>query len=564
MTDAKPRILWDRRTPMRDGVTLSTDVYLPQGEGAFPTILFRTPYDNSGVNPDEQWPIRHALRLVAAGYAVALQDCRGRHDSDGVWTPWLHEAEDGFDSILWLHEQPWCDGRIGMFGASYDGYTQWAAARDRPPGLRALVATVAAGLFHEGLIYHNGVPIIAEIHFLNFISGRTNQSCDAVDWARMLAHRPTRDWPAIIGRDGAVWQQWLDWDRHEGPPAALLPAAAFDGLDLPVLHISGWFDFEVWSALRLYHRMMERSAAADRQWLILGPWGHDGGINPRSDWGGATFAEAARLDLMEEHVRFFDRFVAERPAAAYDRAGARWFLMGAGEGGEWRESPGWRAADLGTQHWALWPAEGGGLAATPPEGGQASFTYDPADPTPSDPDIATWPLKEQPLTRDWLLARQDVLVFRSEPLADDVDLVGQGQLALGVSTDVPDTDLHATLILETGAGTEALATGRQRLSYRDGIAAPRRAMPPGEYERVRFDLSPTARRLPQGARLALVVAGASWPHYAAHPNRMAAPGDDAEGVPARITLHFGTTCLTLPILPNTVLSNPVLFAKEAP
>src|SRR5947209_13986005 len=193
-TDSSPRTLYDQRVPMRDGVTLSADIFLPpEGEGPFPAILQRTPYDNTMT----LW-VNIARFFAGHGYAFVSQDVRGRCDSDGVWKPFVNEGPDGYDTIEWIAEQPWCTGKVGMMGGSYGGYVQWIVAREQPPHLTAMVSTAAAGRWMQELPFQFGCYIPYFMVWLNLVGGRTlqqaiGQSDNGPDWKRIVNHRPLRE-----------------------------------------------------------------------------------------------------------------------------------------------------------------------------------------------------------------------------------------------------------------------------------------------------------------------------------------------------------------------------------
>ncbi|MGI8550551.1 MAG: CocE/NonD family hydrolase, partial [Dehalococcoidia bacterium] len=305
-----PRLLLDQRVPMRDGVELSADVYLPpEGAGPWPAILQRTPYDNTA----ELW-LKIAVYFAKQGYAFVSQDVRGRCDSDGVWEPFVNEGPDGHDTIVWTGEQAWCNGKVGMMGGSYGGFVQWVAAKERPPYLSALVSTAAAGRWLEELPYRFGVYAPYWMFWLNLVGGRSQQqpvhaNPEVPDWPRIFTHRPLRDLDQALGRTNTVWRKWLQHRTFDDYWRQISLIGHFTSIDLPVLHITGWFDGDQWGELHYWHGMLNESSASDRQWLLSGPWDHAGTRSPRQQLGGRDFGPSALVDINAVHLRFFDRWL---------------------------------------------------------------------------------------------------------------------------------------------------------------------------------------------------------------------------------------------------------------
>ncbi len=255
---------WDVKIPMRDGVQLSADIYFPRdGDGPHPTLLARTPYDNQ-----HAVYVRDAKYFAEHGYAVVLEDVRGRHDSEGEWVPFHNEGPDGYDTIEWIASRPWCTGRIGTFGGSYGGWVQWASAREKPPHLTAMASTAAAGAFMEELPWHNGVLMLTMLGWLNLAAGRSTQNPELVEnWPEVFRHLPVRDMDAVLGRDLPTWREWVDHSSLDEYWKTLRLDDDFAHIDVPVLHITGWFDGDQPGALFLHSGMSD----SEDQCLFSGP-----------------------------------------------------------------------------------------------------------------------------------------------------------------------------------------------------------------------------------------------------------------------------------------------------
>ena len=244
--------------PMRDSVRLSADVYLPPQPEPAPVLLQRTPYGKQRTGPT----IERARQYADHGYAVVVQDVRGRWESEGEFYPHRNEGRDGFDTIEWLAEQPWCDGSVGMYGGSYTGWVQWAAARERPPSLRTLVSTAPSGRWFEEVVYSHGIFDLQHLQWLNLVGGRTNQDNSLIDWSSTFEQLPLRSLDEAINRPSQVWQDWLDHPTLDTYWRELRLDHDFAAIDLPALHITGWYDGDQPGALFFYHGMVGSSPAA--------------------------------------------------------------------------------------------------------------------------------------------------------------------------------------------------------------------------------------------------------------------------------------------------------------
>jgi putative CocE/NonD family hydrolase len=513
------RNLFDVRVPMRDGVTLSADLYLPAAEGRHPAILQRTPYDNTM----PLW-VGIAQYFASRGYAFVSQDVRGRCDSDGVWEPFVNEAEDGYDTVEWVAAQPWCDGQVAMMGGSYGGLVQWLAAREGPPHLRTLVSTAAAGRIMEELPWHFGkvMPPWA-MGWLNMVGGRVVQPSTIPDWDRVVRARPSRDADLALGRLNTVWREWLRHPTYDGYWRRMSMLDRFAQVDLPVLHITGWFDGDRWGQLYYWREMARRSPAAARQYLLAGPWDHAGTRTPQPRHGGLEFGEGAVVDMNAVHLRWFDywlRGTGDAPVDFGPGARSRIFLMGENR---WREDATWPPPS--SVEVAFYFHSGGGANTLGGDGrldrvapgGEPSdqYTYNPEDATPSSPDPYDYPGGPEVLDQRWLLRRDDVVVYTSEVLTEPLELAGHPFVAVWAESDAPDTDFAATLYdVHPDGRSAALTSGIMRGSYREDSARPSaEPLRPGVPFLCRIELLATANVFGVGHRVRVAVMSARWPAY---------------------------------------------------
>ena len=311
--------------PMRDGVTLSTDVYLPAGAEKVPAVLVRTPYGKEGGR-------EVYYRYVQRGYAVVIQDVRGRSKSDGEWIPNYYEVEDGNDTLNWIAAQPWSSGSVGMEGGSYLGYVQWAAAASGNPHLKALISVVCAGSAFVDVPRRGGSLNSGMLAWAFSVSQKTfkPELMERDDWQEVLRIRPLSDIPKkALGYEVPFLDQWFQprdndefWSRSDWQ-------ARSQGAQIPALIQSGWFDdngMGTTQALELVHDF-----PAEKRKVILGPWQHGG--NSKYDMHGVSFgSQALRFDLDLLYFRWFERFLKgvengvdrEAPVEYYTLGQERW------------------------------------------------------------------------------------------------------------------------------------------------------------------------------------------------------------------------------------------------
>jgi putative CocE/NonD family hydrolase len=560
---SKPRLLLDQRVTMRDGVELSADVYLPSaGDGPWPTLLARTPYDNSR----EEW-LGDQEFYAANGYAYAFQDVRGRGDSDGRFRLLMNEARDGHDTIVWVGEQPWCNGKVGMIGGSYGGVVQWLAAKEHPPHLMCMASRVAPGRWMEEIPYCYGLFTPYYVWYMHVTGGRTFQASSIADWERIMYHRPMREADIAFGRTNTEWRKWLATDVFDDEWREIYLADHFKTLDLPVLHITGWFDGESRGQFFYWRGMTGDSPAADRQWLVVGPWTHAGTGKSQRTVGGVDFGPDALLDMRALHLAFFDRWLKGIDNGFDQRPRAHVFAMGQNA---WQDDGQFPPKGTVTKPFyfhsygrANTLAGDGLLSMEPPAGEETAdtFVYDPDDPTPTWEDLADFPVirtpsgAEPPLDNRWRLRRDDVLVYTSAPLEQDLEITGYPFVVLYASSDCPDTDWHVTLCDVTPQGKSIeLVQGQIRAAYR-GVDMKPQGIVPGEIREYRIELMAVSNVFLKGHRLRVTVASCDFPRWARNPNTNARYGDDDVWQVATNSVHHSgahPSHLLAPVVPRGV------------
>jgi putative CocE/NonD family hydrolase len=523
---------------MRDGAEIAADVMLPQGEGPWPAVVTRTPYMRGRHLSPESW-----LRLVGHGYAYVAVDVRGRGDSDGSFTPFVHDAEDGHDVIEWAAAQPWCTGRVGMVGSSYEGLTQWWTAKGRPPHLCCIVPqAVGSASLGPRWSMNSGVPFQYWIWWFNLVTGRTTQHSGAPSWTARYDSLPLRSLHEQVGTSREHWPKYvageIDW---LGPDDALTPED-WAQLETPALIGVGWWDDQnamtTWMALK-------DSPAGPRSRLLIGAWDHAGNLAPRPTLGGMDVSESV-IDVIGYIERFLALHLKEDAAAADELSRCRIFRTGLMQ---WESLDDWPSPDAAPTPWHL--DEGGALSLEPSRAdGADGYVYDPSDPIRdfSNLDMLAW--SDPPLDSRYLLRRDDVLVFTSAPRERRLDVSGQAVFEGFVSADCPDTDLVADLydIHPDGRSIMLGALARPlRLAYRNGPDA--EPLRPGEPVSVRLPFSWVHHSFLPGHRVGLSLSSSRFPFCAPNRNTGEAWADATDGRVARVSVHRGARYPSQLVLP---------------
>jgi uncharacterized protein len=502
---------FDRRAPMRDGVELSADIYRPKGDGRYPAILQRTPYLKTG-----QPMLEMARYYAERGYVYVLMDVRGRGDSDGAFVPYRNDGRDGYDAIEWCAEQPWCDGKVGTIGGSYSGRIQWLAAIERPPHLRTMIAAVTPSDPFVELPTGTSGPM--HLCWIHMTSGRALQNTAAVDWMAVYAHLPLLTMDERAGRHSPQWREDLAHEQLDDYWRVLAYQDKFDRVDVPVLHISGWYDDQLIGTPLNYMGMVAGAAtpaARASQKMLIGPWGHQ--INKSTQIGEVDFGSDALIDLKGYQLRWFDRWLKGADNGLDREPPVRIFIMGENR---WRDEHEWPPARMEQTSFYL---HSGGRAnsrfgdgalstatpgAEPPDG----YTYDPARPAPFITDAISIQIGG-PDDYAAVQRRDDVLVYTSAPLEQDIEVTGPVRVELYASSSAADTDFMAMLLDVHPSGfAQRLCDGMVRARFRDGMDRPA-PIEPGRVYRYEIDCWSTAQLFRKGHRIAVQIASSAFPKY---------------------------------------------------
>lgn len=561
MTDVE--IDYDVEAVMRDGTVLRADVYRSANAGPRPAFLMRTPYGKRAVN----FSFLDVLGTLSRGFIVVVQDTRGRGASEGEWLPWLHDGQDGFDTIEWLAGLKTCDGRVAMFGPSYMGNMQLLAAREQPPALVSIAPMTASIEPHDGLLQRGGA----------------NELGLGAWWSLMMAIEPLAHL-AKSGQSGAqerllTTEKALDqlgkrtyWELPSTAQPSVLAtgqpdlaasnsnltdsvvdsvrmAGRFENISVPTLAIGGWFDLFIQAAIDTFCQARAAGVPAE---LIIGPWTHgtihgtDGGRGGDLNFGIDSLSPSDHSSLTAAQWEWAERSMGELTAPT--KPPVHIFVMGINQ---WRREESWPLEQAVETAWFLQP--GHGLAQQQPTDDVAvsCFEYDPSDPVPTTggafvmaPDYRAGSLDQRVVEE-----RPDVLVFTSDVLAENLEVTGRVSAHLLVHTDAPSTDWVVRLCdVDEDGVSHNLA---------DGIV--RTTSEVGRVQEVEVDLWSTSNVFLAGHRIRVQVTSSSFPRWDRNLNTGEDPSRNPAGTHLRVahqTVHHNRTHasrILLPVIPGNRL-----------
>ncbi|GEL76481.1 CocE/NonD family hydrolase [Tenuibacillus multivorans] len=543
------RIVRDVKIPMRDGVMLSADVYLPKGEGVYPTIVVRTPYMKTRDKEHQQ-----ALYFSNHDYSVVNIDVRGRGDSDGEFVPYRHDGIDGYDSIEWVAKQPWCDGNVGTLGGSYLGRIQWLTALEKPPALKAMIPMVTpSDPFVE---WPTGMPNPMHMCWLYMTRGRMLQNINLVDWEKVYWHLPYQEMDTETGWYSEQWREEIEHPYFDEYWEHIAYQHRFDEIDLPVLHISGWYDDEQVGTPLNYRGMVE--AGKLDQHLLMGPWPHN--INQSTKLGEIDFGADSLIDMYYYQQRFFDCYLKGVDNGFREKDPVDIFVMG---DDKWRGEKAW---PLPNTDWTPYYLHSGGKAnsrfgdglinqgkPTDNEAEGDHYTYDPANPVPFITEMVSHQIGG-PDNYASIERRDDILVYTSEELQEDVEVTGPVTAELYASTDAFDTDFTVKLLDVRPSGfAQRLTDGFVRGRFRNGMDQPE-VMEPGQIYKLEVDCWNTSHVFKKGHRVRIEVSSSAFPKYDRNLNTGAPLGKTSEMKVAHQTIYHSEdypSAIILPIINRT-------------
>jgi putative CocE/NonD family hydrolase len=577
-------VLIERNVPatMRDGTILYTDVWRPDADGTFPTLLTRTPYDKSqprnasiaGVDP---------VRTVGEGYVVIYQDVRGRFTSQGDWS-FEQESSDGYDSVEWAAQLPYSDGNIGMFGLSYLGFTQWMAAVAQPPHLKAIFPMQMGAGIRDFLFPGNAFAVGSAIFWG---AGQTGNSLmrraasgedvmsSVIGLLDVLDHIPDAfDRLPLLGGNPSVsgnlpaYREWLLHAEDTAYWKRMSYADRLGRVDVPVFHLGSWHDAYAGSAPSLFAGMRARGGSEvtrQSQKLLMGPWTHG---QMDSDVIGELYmglsATSALIDLAGLHLKWFDHWLKGSNTGVLDEPPVRIFVMGENK---WRSEHEWPLARTAWTNFYLHSGgrantrDGdGGLDTTAPVAAEPHdvYVYDPRNPVPTVGGPTVLPgtgigANSGPREQARVESRADVLIYTSPPLEKDLEVTGPLTATIFAASSVLDTDWTVKLVdVHPDGRSYGLADGICRARYRNG-GEHADLLEPGQICEYKIDLQATSNVFKAGHRIRLQVSSSNFPRFSRNQNTGASIPLDTELKSALQTIlhdHGHPSHIRLPVIPR--------------
>jgi hypothetical protein len=549
VSDSAFAVTTDTAVPMRarDGTTLMSLIVRPVGEGPFPVILSRTPYGRRS-GPGQ------ARFFAQRGYIYVTQDVRGRFGSDGVFRDLAGQDSDGYDAVEWAAALPGSNGKVGMIGGSYEGWTQWYAAVMQPPHLAAIVPIVSPPDPWLNVPYWNMTFATATVAWACLVGEKVNQSIAQLDVGQGMRILPVRAIPTRLGcRPNAYWDDWMAHPVLDAYWRGVSYQSRLANVRVPVLAISGWYDDDG-NGTTTNFAGLGRVPNHPPQRMVLGPWSHRG----TPDLLNGEFGDQALVDTKPLALRWFDRWLKGQENGVDREPPLSLFIMG---DNVWRQESEW---PLVRTHWTRFylhsrggantSAGGGTLDTLPPRAEPAdTFSYDPGNPTPYIVDPRELELN---LDEDYArihAERRDVLVFTSAPLTRALEVTGPLSVTLWAATDARDTDWHAMLLdVQPDGAAHRVQDGIVRARFRQGFD--REVFPvPGQPARYTIDLWHTGLVFKAGHRIRVAVASAAFPKYGRNLNTGGNNNADSTFVTAhQRILHDRAhpSYITLPVIPR--------------
>ena len=534
--------------PMRDGVRLATDIYLPAQRKPgqkFPTVLIRTCYNKFGTG--------QFFAFVHYGYAVVAQDTRGRELSEGVWQPIINEKDDGDDTLNWIASQPWSDGSVGMIGASYLAIVQWQAAASGNGHLKAIISMVTGGVPLFDFPHRSGVLSPGTIAWTVSMRKRSFAPDDMVrtDWGELLKTRPIRMIPQLgIGEEIPFWNEWMEHEYYDGYWHKANFLVNQHKINVPAMYVTGWYDdvgpgsMQVWDMNKRNNRPYQK--------LICGAWKHKMNVS-RDIHDNYYGPDSVRYDMFYRYLRWYDHFLKGFENGVEKEPTVDYFTIGENA---WHYASSWPPAEatdtdlyLSSGGHANTSRGDGALDFSPAAGqGEDHYVYDPADPAPFLIDISENECLVPENYRDVEL-REDVLVYTTAPLTHDITIAGEPVAILYAASSARDTDWVVRITdLDEEGNSVRMCDGILRAKFRKSFIEPKLLLP-GEIVRYEIPMTWISNRFAAGHRIRVEVTSGADNSVFPNANTGLPIADDTTSVVAKQTIYHGGRYNSRVILP---------------
>ena len=559
------------KIPMRDGVNLGAIMYRPDQEGKFPAIVYRTPYGVAEYDSYAELPRKAAKQ----GYVVFLVDVRGRYMSEGEFEAYRNEKQDGYDLIEWVGTSSWCNGKVGTYGGSYPGIVQWLALSQSPPHLAAAAPEMTPIGSHH-FMYYGGAFSLPWIDWFNpYIfpdkrkrakdtSGTWDDVVGDEEWSKSdrkqwYAYRPLYDLP-IMKKYAPEYYEWMTHPDKTSWWNFLNVENDFPKMKAPVFLESGWYDaaYGPEGATRGFNKMRNEGGSEEARKntkLVLGPWNHTSLNTRKTKFGEVEFYESAGMDYDADLIRWYDEILkGEKSKSTLPVVSI--FVMGENK---WRAETEWPLSrSIPTTYYF----NSSGKAGSDQQDGKLSaaltsvttsdsYVFDPANPVWDKSYEKSYPYDQRETE-----SRNDVLVFTSEILSQDVEVTGEVEVELFVSSTALDTDFSMTLcdVYPDGKSINlsGLDAGYLRMRYRNGFEK-QELMKPGQVYKIKIGGLYTANLFKAGHRIRVYITSSKAPHYDPNPNTGTEIATEKNLKPATNTVHHSKqypSKLILPVVPR--------------
>ena len=539
--------------PMRDGVKLYGDLYRPARDGKFPVLVVRTPY---GVQRDG---VHEALiKFAQNGYAVYVQDVRGRYESEGKWDPFRNEANDGYDTIEWAAKQPWSNGQVGLEGGSYLGHVQWRAATQSPPSLVTMFPAVAStniyknwltqgGAFRLSFNYGWGVVRMPNRIMLPQYWHTEKYSPTELRYETILRHLPLSDIDLQSGgHEVAHFRDWIKHQSYDKYWQSIGDEEHFDKVKVPVHTSGGWFDIFLNGTLNGFTGVRRNGGtekARRESKMIIGAWGH----GASRKFGDVDFGPSANRDLFERQLRWYNHYLKGEDNGLDREPPVEIFYMGVNK---WHYADDWPLP--GTKFTPYYLGSAKALSAAKSEaGGTDKYAYDPNNPVPTlgGNNCCGTPTLAGPKDQRPIESRTDVLGYTGEVLQSPVAIAGPVKMKLFAATDGRDTDWMIRLVDVYPDGFAMnVAEGILRARFRNGVDKMELLQPNQVYE-YEIDMAGTANVFQPGHRIRVDITSSNFPQFDRNPNTGEDLGASSRVRTAAQTVHYGAARASHILLP---------------
>ena len=579
---------FDVPAKMRDGTTLRANIYRPIGEGQWPVLLTRLPY---GKDFPSGSSVMDPSQVARRGYVVIVQDTRGRSASEGAWDPMRNEALDGVDTIEWASKLPYSNGKVGMYGASYFGFTQWSAAIHQPPALKAMVPFITWNDPLNGVLFRGGAFELGTGASWQLMMGidvllrRHYGDPDPRNFGRAL-YMLTKEMD-VLGSQGywslplkefgplkstgvsSTFFESFDYPMNREHADPLTIMGKHENVTVPTLNVGGWYDIFLKDTIENFRIMREQGSTpeARQSKLLIGPWTHGGVSNPIGEMNFGFASSAALIDLQVDfvslQVRWFDHFLKGRDTGMLQEAPIKLFVMGANV---WRDEQEWPLARAVETRFYLHSSghanslNGNGVLNTSKPEAETSdhYTYDPANPviTRGGALLMSPEFPGGPFDQRTTESREDVLVYSTPVLEGDVEVTGPITVHLWAVSSAPDTDFVARLVdVHPNGYAQNLTDGIIRARYHKFASGEKPSLiEPGKVYEYEIDLWATSNVFKKGHRIRLDVTSSNFPRWDRNPNTGHGFGVDAELAIAQQTILHNSEHASYVVLPLVPLA----------